>query len=154
MQSNDLSFVRGVIADLAAAGVEVWLFGGWAEELLGMIAPRAHHDVDLLYPAPDFHKVDGFLVADNAAIEIAAKHLPHKRAFLRHGIMIEIVLVQGDSRTGYYSTIWESNRNDWPADLLDGQVQGLRVASANSLINYRRDYDRLRPSQPRPPGSG
>jgi hypothetical protein len=145
MQSNDLPFVRNVVAALADAGVEVWLFGGWAKELLGMIAARAHGDVDLLYPATNFDKVDEFLADDDAAIEIAAKHFPHKRAFLRHGIMIEIVLVQGDSKSGYYSTIWGSNRNDWPADLLDDQTQDLRIASANSLITYRRDYDRLQP---------
>jgi len=39
---------------LEDAGTEARLFGGRAEELLGLAPPHRHHDVDLLYPAADF----------------------------------------------------------------------------------------------------
>ena len=36
---------------LLVRGVDTWVFGGWGEELRGLIAPREHADLDLLYPA-------------------------------------------------------------------------------------------------------
>ena len=55
---NDLAFVERVQALLLVRGVETWVFGGWGEELRGLIAPRDHVDVDLLYPAESWDCVD------------------------------------------------------------------------------------------------
>ena len=55
---NDLAFVERVVELLDAKGVETWIFGGWGEELRGLIKPRAHVDVDLLHPAESWDAVD------------------------------------------------------------------------------------------------
>ncbi len=81
---NDLRHVRHVMALLESHGVATWLFGGWAEELHGMVPPRDHADVDLLYPATSFAPVDRFLRRGEVQ-EIAAKRFPHKRAFVSEG---------------------------------------------------------------------
>jgi uridine kinase len=56
--THDRSFVREVVEFLAENAVTAHVFGGWAEELHGACAPRAHADVDLLVEADDFTRVD------------------------------------------------------------------------------------------------
>lgn len=141
---NDLLFVRRVVADLEGAGIVTWLFGGWAEELVGLSLPRPHHDVDLLYPARDFELVDAFL-SDSTMDEIAAKRFPHKRAFETDGLMVELFLVQGAEGT-YYTDFWGATRHDWPDNVLGVQAGGLRVASATALVDYRAKRTSYLPS--------
>lgn len=94
------------MARLQAAGVRVWLFGGWAEELLGLRRPSEHRDIDLLYPAADFALADAFMAADGRVTEITAKRFPHKRAFLSDDIMVELILAQPASSGGYFTCFW------------------------------------------------
>lgn len=93
-RSNDRAFVRDTMSRLQDAGIKTWLFGGWAEELLGLRSPRDHHDLDLLYPATDFEHVDAFIARDGRLAEITAKRFAHKRASLSEDIMVELLLVQ------------------------------------------------------------
>ncbi|GAB3404001.1 nucleotidyltransferase domain-containing protein [Flindersiella endophytica] len=139
---NDLAYVRRVLGLLAAADLRTWLFGGWGEELHGVIAPRPHKDIDLLCPAVDFASVDRFLAGGTVA-EIAAKRFPHKRAFELDGVMTELFLVQQDA-AGYYTYFWDQHRYDWPADVLD-ETQGLPVASVAALHGFRSKTRSLSP---------
>ncbi|WP_020579331.1 nucleotidyltransferase domain-containing protein [Actinopolymorpha alba] len=142
MRANDLTFVRHIVAHLEEAGIVTWLFGGWAEELLGLSLPRVHHDIDLLYPAEDFELVDGFLAT---VAEITAKRFPHKRAFESEEIMVELFLVRRADGI-YYTDFWGSARHAWPANVLDVEASGLRVASARALIDYRASWPAVQPS--------
>jgi Aminoglycoside-2''-adenylyltransferase len=74
VRSNDLNFVDDVVTRLQAAGIMTWLFGGWAEELLGLAAPRNHRDLDLLHLAAGFGPVDDFMTADRQIFEIAGRY--------------------------------------------------------------------------------
>jgi hypothetical protein len=138
---NDLDFVRYVVGRLEGAGVRAWVFGGWATELLGLSVPRAHRDVDLLYPADGFEVVDGFL-ARGYVQEIVAKRFPHKRAFEVDGVMVELFLVQTDE-AGWFTDFWGVARHDWPADVFDVEAAGLRVASAMAVTGYRAGWEEL-----------
>src|SRR4051794_26020511 len=51
------------------------LFGGWAEEALGLSEARPHRDIDLLLPAPSFDRLDEVLAAASADLE----QVPMKR---------------------------------------------------------------------------
>jgi len=133
---NDLAFVRRVISVLDGNGIDAWLFGGWAEELLGLSPPRPHADVDFLHPAQSFATVDAFLRREPSVAEIAAKRSAHNRAFEVGGVMVELFLVQRDT-AGRYTNIWGTTRHDWPDDVLDIRVAGLRVASRAALEGYR-----------------
>ena len=50
---NKIELVRDVVEDLAAAGFEVAVFGGWTEQLLALAPIREHGDIDLLVFDPD-----------------------------------------------------------------------------------------------------
>lgn len=128
------------------AGIKTWLFGGWAEEVLGLGPPRLHHDLDLLYPARDFTAVDALLATGRGLAEIAVKRLPHKRAFLRLGVMTELILVRTVPRPSYITCFWDQVHYRWPADLLTAETGGLRVASADAIRQYRADHDRIHPA--------
>ena len=131
---------------LSAAGVETYLFGGWAEELLGLCPPRPHHDVDLLYPAEDFSLVDNFLLDGQPEIEeVAAKRFVHKRAFIYGGVMVEILLLKPDA-SGYTTTFFDRYSFYWPADTLSGITldgKPLRLASAAALSKYRDEHSKV-----------
>lgn len=129
---HDLHDVCDVMGRLEAHGITTWLFGGWAEELHGLTAPRDHDDVDLLYPAASFALVDRFLQLGNVQ-EIVAKHLPHKRAFTSGEVMTEIILVQPDLTT----TFWHRQRYAWPSDVFGHRHGTIRAASPAALTGYR-----------------
>jgi len=134
---NDQTFVMKVTSMLHDGRVNVWLFGGWAEELQGLVPARTHRDVDLLHPADDFDRVDALLRNEPALTEILAKRFAHKRAFVLDGVMVELFLVRSDAN-GYYTDLPEGVKHRWPADVFDERQLGLRVASVNALVDYRR----------------
>jgi hypothetical protein len=139
---NDLPFVRDVMDRLDRGGIRTWLFGGWAEEMLGLTSARAHHDVDLLYPAADFTSVDAFIARNSDLAEIVEKRFGHKRAFLNEGVMIELMLVQ--HADGRLITLYRGTATHiWPADLLVQRARGIRVASAAALLSYREAHGSL-----------
>ncbi|MFG1906798.1 nucleotidyltransferase domain-containing protein [Kribbella sp. NPDC048928] len=141
---NDLDFVEHVVTRLESAGIRTWLFGGWAAELLGLSLPRAHNDVDLLYPADSFEAVNAFL-ATGGVDEITEKRLPHKRGFETDGIMVELFLVQ-TPEAGPFTDFWGLTRHEWPSNVFDIQAGGFRVASAMSVLGYRSAWDALQPT--------
>ena len=125
---------------LACKDVHCWVFGGWAEELHGLGAARAHQDVDLLCVADDFTAVD-LLLRDHPQLhEIHDKRFAHKRAFELDDVCVELFLVQHDDN-GYFTTFW-GQRHDWPGDVLSSASQ-LPVASITALRNYRAHWRAL-----------
>jgi hypothetical protein len=138
---NDLPHVQRVMRLLEAHGIVTWLCGGWAEELHGLIAPRAHRDIDLLYRAGDFAHVDRFL-RQAAVEEIVAKRFSHKRAFVVEGVMTELVLVRPDLTTLF----WNRRHFVWPLDVFSAADSSIRLASVAALAAYRRAHHQLQPS--------
>jgi hypothetical protein len=132
---NDLPLVHSVTRLLEEHGIVTWLFGGWAEELLGLMPPRPHKDIDLLYRASDFTDVDRFLRMGQAT-EIREKRFVHKRAFLFNGVMVELLLVKPDLTTDF----WGKRLHTWPADTLEGSASPLRIASPLALITFRESH--------------
>ena len=132
---NDLDFVHDVVELLASRGVKVWVFGGWAEQLLGLDAPRRHVDVDLLYPADSFDHLDSLELP-----WISGKRFPHKRAFAHDGVLVELFLVKRDD-LGFYTELPRGTHR-WPRDVLSG-VHGLRVAGPDAVSGFRAAYAQL-----------
>jgi hypothetical protein len=129
---NDLAFVLRAVDLLASHRCRTWVAGGWGEELRGLIPPRAHADVDLLYPARGWKRIDAL---DLDWVE--QKRFPWKRAFELDGTLVELFLVQRDER-GWYTAL-QRRRHDWPANVFahDGR---LPVASSAALGSYRHSY--------------
>lgn len=120
--------------------IVTWTFGGWAEELRALTAARPHRDIDLLYLSDSFSPVDT-LIARRGVSEIQAKRAAHKRAIVIDDVMVEIFLVRTDAR-GPHTMFRDRVRHDWPTDVL-GEIDGLRVASAASLLSYRRAHSQI-----------
>ena len=131
---NDLAFVLRAVDLLRSHGVRTWVCGGWAEELRGLRPPGRHADLDLLYPAR------GWVRVDELELDwVEAKRSPWKRAFELDGTVVELLLVEHDVR-GWF-TRRSGQRHDWPADVFaaNGRVG---VASAAALNSYRDSYRR------------
>lgn len=130
---NNLDFLKETYDMLAKAQIDVWIFGGWAEELHALIEPRAHDDIDLLYPSEDFSNVDIFLKKNNFKV---VKEFPHKRAFIYKGVMVELFLVTNDI-TDFFS----SYKHPWPTQTFtEKPIKEVRVCSVESLKDYREKH--------------
>jgi hypothetical protein len=129
---NDLAFVERAVSLLTSKGIATWVFGGWGEELRGLILPREHIDLDLLYAAEDWSQVD-VLYLD----WIEAKRYPWKRAFMLEGVMVELFLVQ-HGEDGWFTQL-KRRRHRWPENLL-GTNGRLPLASTAALASYRHSY--------------
>ena len=146
--NHDLSTVRRVLRVLAGAGLECWLFGGWAEELRGMCKPRAHRDIDILCVANNFDQL-AELLRTSSLVEIHAKRFHHKRAFLFETVMVEAFLAETDS-TGRFTMFWGHARHGWPPDTFS-HLSGMPVVSRTALESYRRNHASVAPLRaPRP----
>jgi hypothetical protein len=129
----DLEFVVELADRLEEAGLRAWLCGGWAEELRGLTPPRPHADVDLLYPGPDFGRVDRF-IEEASVEEWLGKRRHHKRAFAVDGVLVELILVEHDP-TGWFTAL-PGGVHRWPHDVFATSGR-LRVASVDALTGFR-----------------
>lgn len=118
------------------------VFGGWAEELSGLIEPRAHSDVDLLLRAAGFAALDAFVAAAPDLVEIPEKRFPHKRAFEHRGVRVELFLVARDA-DGWPTRFWGTTCYRWPENVWGEEIDGLPVASVEAVTGFRRDHARL-----------
>ena len=126
---NDLAFVLRVTELLRANRVRAWLFGGWGEELRGLIPPQSHRNLDLLYPGRDWARLDALELA-----WIDTRRTPWRRAFRLDGTTVELLRVDRDAR-GWFSEVGRV-RHRWPADVFaaNGSVP---VASRAAMLGYR-----------------
>ncbi len=126
---NDLDFVLRASDLLWSRGLRTWVFGGWGEELRGLTPPCEHADLDLLYPAPGWSRVDALQLD-----WVAEKHLPWKRAFMLEGITVELFLVERDER-GWFTQL-KRRRHQWPDNVFSTNGR-IAVASTAALAAYR-----------------
>jgi hypothetical protein len=144
MAAHTFAFVSETLRRLRQAGMPLWIFGGWAEELWQMTLPRPHNDIDLLYRAESFDTLDHVIAAEAAFTEIPLKRFSHKRAFMYQGVMVEVFLVQG--QTPHLVTSFFAGRYtfDWPPDTVAHTLyidqQTINVASRTALTQYRQQH--------------
>ena len=142
--ANTSKTLLEILAILAAHGVACDVFGGWAEEMLGLRAPGPHSDIDLIYRAESFAALDLALAGLEDVIRVVpAKHFPHKRAFLFRGTLCEIILVANDD-VRPITYFWGDVAYRWKIPLLHPEAVSfgsayLSVVSAANLIKYRHD---------------
>jgi Aminoglycoside-2''-adenylyltransferase len=127
---TDLAVVMRAVDLLASYGLRTWVAGGWGEELRGLVAPRLHRDVDLLYPGRDLTRLDAL-----GLDWIAARRRPHRRGFDLDGATIDVLLVERDRRG------WHTGNHRWPPCVFAAGGR-LPVASATALTGYRASYGR------------
>jgi len=145
--ANTVAAAVGIVGRLGERGAPCALFGGWAEEALGITPPRPHADLDLLLPAASFESLDRLLAAAPDLAEIALKRFAHKRAFLIDGLMVEVVLVREENGTAF-TWFWGDVRFEWLAPLTEACRLGGHPLSATSRENLRRYRALHRATQP------
>ncbi|MGE0213200.1 MAG: hypothetical protein AB7S41_16035 [Parvibaculaceae bacterium] len=147
--ASDGAVVLRTLDLLARAGIRCDLFGGWAEELLGLRASGSHGDLDLVCRASDFVPLDVALPALPEVEEVRAKRFAHKRAFTHLGLLCEILLVQGPSEAPV-TVFWNDTPFAWETPLLHPtgcllKGRRLSVVSAANLLRYRRLHRTTQP---------
>ena len=153
---NDPDTVADIMGRLGDGGAVCLLFGGWAEEALGLCEPRPHADIDLLLPARSFCGLDDLLRAGRDRLEeIPLKRFAHKRAFLFDGLLVEVLLVRQGPGTPY-SLFWGDLRFEWSLPLSEAGLLGahrMPCASRRNLRRYRAEYRSTEPWRWRNPTS-
>ena len=139
---NTRQFLADTLQELAAAQIDTWIFGGWAEELHGIRPPGPHGDIDLLYPAENFYLLDQMLSAHSNMEEIQGKRFVHKRAFVWRGVLIEIFLLRS-AATGFVTDFFGLHQFHWPKDAVSQTLLlGVPAPSASpvALRFYREQH--------------
>ena len=114
-------------------GIHVWLFGGWAEQLLGLSEPTVHKDLDFLYPAEDFALLDAFMSIEGVE-EIGVKRSGCSRGFVADRHFVEFYLVREDGQ-GWYTDFW-GYVHRWPTDTFSDESDFPKASEA-SLVGLR-----------------
>ena len=146
MGENTFELLAEVTKALENAQIKTWLFGGWAEELMGLCPPRQHRDIDLLYPAQSFMRLEEFVRTQSGVEEVEAKRFTHKRAFEWQGVLVEVFLVCANAETlvtnffGKYSFVWPQDTFSHTTKLPRGEWS---CASTAALRLYRARHDEV-----------
>lgn len=140
---NEITLLLEVKSMLRREGFDVWIFGGWAEELRGISRMRHHGDIDLLMRAQDFKELDRYIASHSELEVITHKTYSHKRAFFYKSVMIEIFLIS-DTPQGLFTKFFDHFRYAWPQHTFDElylyEGRALHVVSVDALFQYRNTY--------------
>lgn len=153
---------------LAAAGIEYWLFGGWAVDFHVGERTRPHDDVDVAVWRADLPRIASLLAEDGWS------HAPEPdedggTGYEREGVRLELTyLARGEG--GRVVTPLRGGEAAWAADAFGDDVRELdgvraRVVSLQALTRTkssargdaeearkdRADLSRLAALRPRPP---
>ncbi len=150
--ANTLATVSDVMSRLVDGGAECFLFGGWAEELLGLRPPGPHRDIDLVHCGVNFAAIERLLAArSDLFAEVPAKRFAHKRAFVHDGVLCEVLLVRNADHAPF-TFFWGDTRFAWHVPLLETrpiQMDGaaFRVVSRDNLGKYRQERPLILPGR-------
>lgn len=143
MSDNNITFLSTIVQELHGAGIDIFVFGGWAEQLRRMRQPGSHTDIDLLIRAMNFNQLETFMSEKPLVSEIQEKQFSHKRAFEWNGVRIEFILVKPNAPD---ETIFFDGHIAiyWPADTFSElPVWDMPVASKAALNMYRRRHKQV-----------
>jgi len=132
----DAARVVHLVAMLAAAGVTVWLIGGWAIDALLGGQRRTHDDLDLLIADRDADTVARVLAGAGYLGELPPVGATYLVDAEGHQIDVHVVTMQADGSALY----WMEDGEAWtyPGDALDGRGRVLghsvRCVSADAMM--------------------
>ena len=127
---------------LRAHRVKAVLFGGWAEEALGLSPVREHRDIDIVVEIQNFQSIDKLFASRILPGDIAAKRFHHKRAFIFRETLVELlgVEIREDCRA---TVFWGDIEYLWLDPLAEAATLGghfLDVVTAANLRKFRASH--------------
>jgi hypothetical protein len=135
---NHVDALRDVVAAFDTAGIEHWLFGGWAVDFHAGRVTRDHGDVDLGIWLDDMPRIDEVLAAGGWK-DLRDPDADGGKAFGRHGVRLELTYLYRDPDGAIYTPLRDGTRGRWTDQALAGEVGELdgvrcRVVSLASMI--------------------
>lgn len=152
--SNTRETLAALLRDLRSQGLPCDVFGGWAEELLGLRKSWNHRDIDLAYRGDSLSAFDA-ITSDFSPVPLKRFH--HKRAFLFRNVLCEIFLIQ-DAESRPVIHYWGDVPFYWDQPLLHPDAidicgESVNVMSPANLRLYRDEYRHTQPDRWRDPKS-
>jgi hypothetical protein len=127
---QQLSALADVAARLEGAGIDYWLFGGWAVDFYAGSVTRAHDDVDLAVWHENVPRIAELLEADGW------RHAPHDdedggTGYERDGVRLEPTYLVRDGDDVF--TPLRDGRGTWPAGTFGTDTRELHGARARLI---------------------
>lgn len=144
LSSRQLQALARVDELLGEAGIDYWVFGGWAVDLHAGSLTRAHDDVDIAVWSDDVETIEGLLEVDGW------RHAPSHdedggTGYERDGVRLELTYLCRDE-DGVFTPL-RHGRAQWPTGIFGDDVRelnGMRarvagLAGLTSMKSFRRD---------------
>jgi hypothetical protein len=163
---SQLEALGDVAAAFEAAGIEYWLFGGWAVDFHAGRVTRDHADLDLAIWLDDMPRIQAALIGSGWA-DLQDPDVDGGKAFGRDGVRLELTYLYRDVDGEIYTPLLDGTRGRWSPETLGDDVVVLsgvraRVAARAGLMRMKArdrgaeyqakdaaDYELLRALPPR-----
>lgn len=124
------------------------VFGGWAEELLGLRDPWQHKDIDLVYRGGSLAAFD---TIGRDFHPVPFKRFRHKRAFMFREVLGEVILVRNADMQPV-TMYWGDVPFHWDRPLLHDSPmeicgEAIAIVSATNLEKHRRLHRETQPNR-------
>ena len=121
---SQLDALRDVVAAVDEAGIEYWLFGGWAVDFHVGRATRDHDDVDLAIWLADMARIEEVLAAGGWA-DLLGPDIDGGKAFGREGVRLELTYLYRDDDGEISTPLLDGTHGRWTREALGEDVAAL-----------------------------
>jgi aminoglycoside-2''-adenylyltransferase len=139
---DQLTAIGHLDAMFERAGVDYWLFGGWAVDFHAGAVTRDHADIDIAVWSEDAAAVHALLTADGWEHTPAVEQDGYT-TYVRNGLHVDIAFPARDRETGDRPS--DSGRGEWPAGSFGQDVRELRGAHAHVVTVTSLLMDKSQP---------
>jgi Aminoglycoside-2''-adenylyltransferase len=140
LETQQLAALARIQAQLGEAGIESWLFGGWAVDFYAGEVTRQHADLDLAVWVADRDRIAAHLEADGW------RHAPEPgedgyTGYEREGVRAELAFLARDGG-GVHTPLGDGGRGEWPDGAFGGDVRELRGVQARLVALAALEADK------------
>jgi hypothetical protein len=121
---TQLDALRDVVGSFDAAGIDYWLFGGWAVDFYASAVTRDHDDVDVAIWLNDMPRIESVLSAAGW-IDLQDPDVDGGKAFGREGVRLELTYLYLDDDGEIYTPLLDGTRGRWTREALGEDVATL-----------------------------
>ena len=129
--SRQLAALADAVGSLDAAGIEYWLFGGWAVDFHAGRVTRDHEDIDVAVWLSDLPRIGALFESDGW------RHAPEPdedggTGYERESVRLELTYLVRAADSSVHIPL-RSGRATWPADSLGRATAELRGVRARVI---------------------